>query len=811
MHPSTALAFLVLLPLAACAGGESPDDTTGSGDTTDTVGPGEPEPGPEFDRWCQGRDWKDTLVPGILGEVTGALPKVLAEDYRTDGTVETDKVVATHPFQVTSIQMAFSSGPGNARIRFMGAWGRSYPGEWPDIDAGDWNLIEPIEIAIPEGAGPGDWQDIDVSSLGLFLEPTQHYMIVHQYPEDGAPGVYYVGNPSDESERGMLLMAEDKMAYSVAGNFKMQLAGNFFCQWDEGARWFEDVTDTQPFAGDASGTVGVVDIDGDGHQDIWNYAAGPTPYLGDGQGHFEPPGTDLFGEARTASMLIFGDVDNDGDPDAFAAIYTGADSDGDRTTIAEGDCNDNDGDIEPGDDEDVDWRDNDCDGIADDGTDTSDHDGDGVTIADGDCDDTLVTVYPGAPELHDGLDNDCDRSTDEDWSSYFLLNDGNGVLGRVADSGIDAIEPTTAGGFGDGNMDGLLDLYFGNWLEHYPDDPAVQDRYYEGRGNGAFQYASDTAGLILPKAFSVYGVNWNDYNNDACPDIFVGNYHLYDNQLWENQCDGTFVDVALEVGVAHDEIDSGYANWPGGHTYGGEWGDFDNDGDWDYYMCNLSHPRTQPWADPSMFVVNQGAPGYTFTNERAARGFIYDEGDVQAQWADFDNDMDVDLAIASLYSNHYARLYRNDDGLFTDITYEAGVIVEDAVAVVWLDVDEDGDEDLFVGDRFLPPYLHLFVNRVGQDNHWVDVVLEGTAGSRDAAGARVVLAAGGVSQMRIAQDGNGLSNTQKPRTLHFGLGSNTAIDDVTVTWVGGTVETFTGLGADGRYRLVEGTGVAEPE
>ncbi|MBN1337492.1 MAG: VCBS repeat-containing protein [Deltaproteobacteria bacterium] len=810
MIRSPALAWFVFLPLLACDSTEEPDDTSGPEDTSETAA-GEPQPGEAFDRWCLGRDWQDTLVPGVVGAVSGAFPSSLSEEYRLEGVVETDKVVPPHPFHVTRIQMAFAAGPGRARIRIMGAWGRSYPGEWPDLDAGEWNLIEPIEIDIPEDAGAAVWQEVDVSSLGLFLEPTQHYMIVHEYPSDGDPGVYFVSAPSDESDRGLLLIPGEDMPWGIGGNFKMQLTGEFFCQWDDDERWFEDVTATQPFAEDSSGMVGVVDLDGDGHQDVWNYDAGPTIYLGDGQGHFEVPAVDPLAEARTASFLIFGDIDNDGDPDAFAAVYTGADSDGDRSTLAEGDCNDADDSIEPGEDEVVDYRDNDCDGIADDGTDTSDHDLDGSSIADGDCDDTLTSVHPKAPELHDGIDNDCDGETDEDWTSFVLTNDGTGLLHRVEASGIQAVEPSTAGGFGDGDLDGRLDLYFGNWLEQYPNDPAVQDRYYEGLGDGTFRYASEEAGLLLPEAFSVYGVNWNDYNDDGCPDIFVGNYHLYDNQLWENQCDGTFVDVALEVGVAHDDEPSPYANLPGGHTYGGEWGDFDNDGDWDSFICNLSHPRTQPWADPSMFVVNQGPPDYTFTNEREARGFIYDEGDVNAQWGDFDNDMDIDLAVASLYSGHRARIYRNDGGRFTDVTYEMGVDVEDAIAVVWVDVDEDGDEDLFVGDRFLSPYLHLFVNRVGQDAHWVDLVVEGTDTNRDGAGAKVVLEAGGVTQMRIAQDGNGHWNTQKPRTLHFGLGSHTTVDAVSVRWVAGGTETFTGVGVDGRFRLVEGTGVAVPE
>jgi len=382
----------------------------------------------------------------------------------------------------------------------------------------------------------------------------------------------------------------------------------------------------------------------------------------------------------------------------------------------------------------------------------------------------------------------------------------------VPDSGVGTRDPTTASAFADADGDGFLGLYAGNWLVRYPEDAAVQDSFWTGNGDGTFTDALAAAGMELETPWSCYGLEWTDHDNDGDADLFVGNYHLYDNQLWQNQGDGTFVDVAAALGVAHDTIESPYSQYPGGHTYGGDWGDVDNDGDMDFYMANLSHPRTQPWADPSMFVVNQGAPDWTFVDQREAMGLIYDEGDINAQFADFDNDMDLDLVVASLYTQHYARLYRNEGGShFTDVTYEMGMVVEDAVSAVWADVDEDGDEDLLVGDRSGAPYLHLYVNRVGQANHWVDLRLEGTTSNRDGAGARVTVVAGGVSQMRDQQLGNGSWNTQRPAGVHVGLGSNTTIDSVTVRWIGGGTETFGGVGVDGRWRLVEGTGVAVPD
>ncbi len=92
---------------------------------------------------------------------------------------------------------------------------------------------------------------------------------------------------------------------------------------------------------------------------------------------------------------------------------TDDDYDEDDYSVAEGDCDDTDSTRYPGADESYEGSttagvDNDCDGTANDGTDTTDDDGDGYSEADGDCDDTERNIYPGSPERSWRVDNDCD-------------------------------------------------------------------------------------------------------------------------------------------------------------------------------------------------------------------------------------------------------------------------------------------------------------------------------------------------------------------------------------------------------------------
>ncbi len=111
-----------------------------------------------------------------------------------------------------------------------------------------------------------------------------------------------------------------------------------------------------------------------------------------------------------------------GEQNRYCSDTPGEDSDGDGYTETGGDCDDTDPTVNPGEVDDAGAdryrRDDDCDGVRDDGE--IDDDLDGFTEVDGDCDDETAGAYPGAAETVDGLDNDCDGCVDD------LDDDGDG-------------------------------------------------------------------------------------------------------------------------------------------------------------------------------------------------------------------------------------------------------------------------------------------------------------------------------------------------------------------------------------------------
>ncbi len=795
------LALALAMSLAAGCGDDDssagPDggdaDTDSDTDTDTDTGP-PPDPGPEFDAFCGDAEWDADLLP--------ADPHPFGGDYSgvyntfSEGTLETMKVIPEHPFHVTTIHAALS-GSGTARIRLMRTFGRSYP----DTGSEDGDLTAPIDVEV-EAADPDEWVEIDVSDRGIYLLPTEHYSVVYEHLA-AAPFLAIEAVSEGDFSRALIIIPGELYPYGVDGNYRLRLSGEYFCRWDEADRWFGEDPD-QPFVDDNSQRVAVADLNDDGHDDVIVNAGGPLAYLGDGAGGFAAPASDPFPDVPDATMLVFADLDNDGDADAFAATYVAEDGDGDGWTVGDGDCNDANIDVNPDAEEVADnGFDDDCDLVADDGTDTADADEDGSSIADGDCDDTRDDVLPGAPELVDSRDNDCDGLVDEDFVDTVLLGDGSGAFQMVPVSGVEFLDPSAAAAFGDGDGDGFLDVYWGNWLKHYPDSPAVADHYATGGGDGTFTEATTSAGTVsILGSKPCYGVLWADYNNDGWPDIWVGNYGYEPNFLFHNLGGGSFVESGEFLGLNMDTVGG-----QGGNTFGGDFGDIDNDGDLDLYAASIAHPRYQPWSDPSTMMVNQGSPDYKFANMREELGLHYDEGDVNAAFGDFDNDMDLDLVVLSLYGGHFNRLYANDgQGNFTDVTYQSDVAVNDSVSGVWIDADEDGDLDLLISDRSGAPYIHLFVNRAGQENAWVQLVLEGTTTNRDAVGARVTLEAGGQAQIREVKGGGGHSNTQQSMVQHFGLGEESVITSATVRWVGGATETITSLEPGHRYHVVEGSG-----
>lgn len=179
---------------------------------------------------------------------------------------------------------------------------------------------------------------------------------------------------------------------------------------------------------------------------------------------------------------------------------------------------------------------------------------------------------------------------------------------------------------------------------------------------------------------------------------------------------------------------------------------------------------------------------------------------------DFDNDMDVDLYLGctSAIKNAPNILLENDGtGVFAAVPLAGGAegaTQGRADSVTTADYDQDGFLDLMVTNgNGWPPFNfgpHQLFRNEGNGNHWLEIDLEGTASNRDGIGARVLVTAGGVTQLR--EHSAGMHNrSQNHARLHFGLGENTTAGAITVEWPSGVLQDLTDVAADQVVTVVE--------
>jgi thiol-disulfide isomerase/thioredoxin len=151
-------------------------------------------------------------------------------------------------------------------------------------------------------------------------------------------------------------------------------------------------------------------------------------------------------------------------------------------------------------------------------------------------------------------------------------------------------------------------------------------------------------------------------------------------------------------------------------------------------------------------------------------------------------------------------------GRFADVSATSGFDhLDDSRTIALVDWDEDGDLDLWVTNR-TAPNVRFLRNDAADGRHFLAVRLEGRSCNRDAIGARVSVQVGGPEKRSLhktVRAGEGYLS-QSSKWLHFGLGTATQVEGIEVRWPGGAREKFSGVSADGRYRLVQGTGKAEP-
>lgn len=148
-------------------------------------------------------------------------------------------------------------------------------------------------------------------------------------------------------------------------------------------------------------------------------------------------------------------------------------------------------------------------------------------------------------------------------------------------------------------------------------------------------------------------------------------------------------------------------------------------------------------------------------------------------------------------------LFRNDNNgkEFTDIGHITGIDLDsDGRGMTYLDYDLDGDLDtVVVGHR---QKAILLRNEFGQKNNWLQVQVEGSKSNRQGVGARVTVRAGSKSQLREVRAGGGFLQSHSV-PVAFGLGKSSVVDEITIHWPSGKVQTLKNVPVNQTIRIKE--------
>ncbi|HEU5337575.1 MAG TPA: FG-GAP-like repeat-containing protein, partial [Terriglobales bacterium] len=456
-----------------------------------------------------------------------------------------------------------------------------------------------------------------------------------------------------------------------------------------------------------------------------------------------------------------------------------------------------------------------------------------------------------------------------------FLNEGGGRFRQRPDAFHFATPPQgtfTGAAAADYDRDGWLDIYFCLYVYYQgADQYRYPCPYYDAQNgppnflmrnnrDGSFSDATAKAELDRHNTRYSFCCGWNDYDGDGWPDLYVVNDFGRKN-LYRNNGDGTFSDVAAEAGVEDTGAGMGVC-----------WFDYDNDGKQDLYVADMWTAAGERITGQETFQKDAPAAVRALYRKHAMGNSLFENagnggfGDQTApagvgmgRWAwscdawDFDHDGFLDIYVANGMVTGLSRqdlnsffwrqvvanspqkarpthayeqgwnaineLIRSDgtwsgfernvfyanngDGTFSDISAAVGMdFLEDGRAFALADFDQDGRLEVLVKNRNAPQ-LRLARNVMKELPPSIAFRLRGTKSNRDAIGAAVTLYTERGKQTRQLQAGSGFLS-QHSKELHFGLGAAKEPVRASIRWPSGLAQELHDLPPNHRIWVEEG-------
>jgi hypothetical protein len=323
---------------------------------------------------------------------------------------------------------------------------------------------------------------------------------------------------------------------------------------------------------------------------------------------------------------------------------------------------------------------------------------------------------------------------------------------------------------------------------------AVTHLLYHNEGNGKFRDVSQKSGIAAHPGKGL-GVAINDSDGDGRLDILIANDSVAE-QLFHNNGDGTFTEAALEKGAAYNSKGSSFAGM------GVDWNDYNNDGWPDIFLNALSlqgyvllrntrgdYEDVSDVAGLTALTMPYGGWGSKFVD--------YDNDGWKDLFVAQGHVMDtISADFPSISYKQPLLLLRNDHGRFKDDSTRGGVAFRIPLAArgaAFGDFDNDGFIDVVVSANDGTPVL---LRNTGNKNNWILINTVGVSSNRDGIGARIhIVGESGLEQYGFVSTCSSYLSASDKR-VHFGLGRDQRVRRIEIRWPSGIEQMLKDVAAD---------------